>query len=556
MSIYFKRTLFFLLALIAFAFGIKNLKELDIWIFFKTGEWIWLHRSIPTSDVFSYTFLGQPWTHIKWGYSLLAYFLQRLAGPEFIMVLQGLVNMALVYLIYQIAIRINALKKRAKDFNPVLLILALIGFWISAEYRMNGRPEMFSHVFTLVFLFVYFKSKSRPKTLYVLIPVQLLWCNMHDGYVVGLVLMPIFFFSDLLDSYLKNKRFVFKRSMALTLGGIFLVSMINPLGYKSLLYAWEVYTQLNTNKYTPELFSCTFPEYWQQKEPIFLIIYLGIILFLVLKSKKIISILGFGYFVSLLFFLVLALNAHRNIIFFFLWSAPLILSGVFNKKAGSYQYVGSMLIGLVFYVLLVNNTLYTRIGSKSRFGLLYRQIDQPVKASEYLKEINVTEPVFSDYLSSSYLLWDQPHFKTFIDLRDLDVFSSAFFREYHRIMNNSVSFEYAQEKHGFSTCVLYVSDALPLHRYLYYNPAWKLIYIDCNTAIYSTRKELKPFINIADPGFEASTLSQNINSILNPWWKGDVKNKVRAVRVVAKYYEKMGDLNNASFILEASNQQN
>ena len=53
-------------AISVFAVSEKMLGEPDLWWHIKTGEWIWQHHAVPTTDPFSSTFAGHPWIAKEW----------------------------------------------------------------------------------------------------------------------------------------------------------------------------------------------------------------------------------------------------------------------------------------------------------------------------------------------------------------------------------------------------------------------------------------------------------------------------------------------------------
>jgi hypothetical protein len=81
------------------------------------------------------------------------------------------------------------------------------------------------------------------------------------------------------------------------------------------------------------------------------------------------------------------------------------------------------IIGAGLYLSVTTNSFYNAFLPNETYGIGINSSKNPVGASAFIKENHLNGPAFSDYLISSYLLWSlQPDFKTFIDLRDLDVF--------------------------------------------------------------------------------------------------------------------------------------
>lgn len=89
-----------------------------------------------------------------------------------------------------------------------------------------------------------------------------------------------------------------------------------------------------------------------------------------------------------------------------------------------------LILGIIFYIGIVSNGYYKITDSVNEYGLFVHPGFNPIGASHFIKKNKLQDKkCFSSYMVSSYFLWDlQPDFKTYIDLRDLDVFSSDFFK--------------------------------------------------------------------------------------------------------------------------------
>ncbi len=154
-----------LIFLIAVAFSIKSFREPDLWWQIRTGEWILENHQIPKQDVFSFTFEGTKWINAKWGFEVIAALLTKAAGPEFVFVLQALISCLLVFFLIKAAEQIRNPKSlpdpQAGEIRNLSIPLSLLLTLIAMEYRIIGRPEMFSHLFTVAFLFFLLRSRKE-----------------------------------------------------------------------------------------------------------------------------------------------------------------------------------------------------------------------------------------------------------------------------------------------------------------------------------------------------------------------------------------------------------
>src|SRR5271157_1273127 len=136
------------------AFGIRNLREPDLWWILRTGEWIVKHLSVPNKDVFSYTFQNSPWINIKWLYEVIAYGLQQIGGAEFILITQVIVNALFFLFAYKIYQQLRISQGKAEKTPTAGFIIASLVAVMGTEFRMTGRPEMLSHLFALIYFYL------------------------------------------------------------------------------------------------------------------------------------------------------------------------------------------------------------------------------------------------------------------------------------------------------------------------------------------------------------------------------------------------------------------
>jgi hypothetical protein len=314
------KILVFILFAIAAAFSIKGLREPDIWWQIRTGEWIIEHGRVPDTDVFSFSKYGEPWINIKWGFEVLAALTAKYCGPESIFILQIFISICFIYLFIKISQLLEI-----KDFNIVFLtsICILLGI----EYRMIGRPEMFSHFLALTYLYLFLKwYKTQSNWIWLILPLQVFWTNMHEAYGMGWVIVAIFISGFWIDSFIHKRYKPLKISILLPL--TILVSVINPRHVLLLIRPFDIFKQVQDNKYTTELVNILDLEFWQKEAYLFLIILSAIFVFIYRQFKKdklnfYKSQLPSGYFIGLVAFSILSFKAYRNIIF--LWEVEIDL---------------------------------------------------------------------------------------------------------------------------------------------------------------------------------------------------------------------------------------
>ena len=566
-----RRTVLACSYLITIAFSIKALKEPDVWWQIRTGEWILEHHQVPVSDVFSYTQSWNEWINIKWGFEVIAALISKIVGPESICFLQAFVSCLIFYFLLKTTKLIfksaqpEVICSDNKSYAGAVFVSFILAV-LAIEYRMNSRPEMISHLFTVLFVYIIVHYRSDPsKKIFLLIPLQVVWANMHEAYGAGIIIQILFLTAAILErwwlkdhSITNRKKFILRPFIVLILS--IAAMAINPNGIRLITRPLSIFGQVLQNKYTTELLPVSSPAYWQKEAYLALLILLLVIsgLFFLRRDKKkslavkLIESFGAGHLFLLIAFLYLALTAYRNIVFLILVLFPFLVVSVYrfitwlNTKTKGRLSISSAksaltigLIGIVFYALIVSNTYYETTESRDRFGAEITAIGHPTGAADYILQQNLSrKKCFSDYLTSSYLLWRlQPDFKTFIDLRDLDVFSPAFFSQYLYATSNPYAFHSLDSVYRFDYAVLYRQELPTLHKYLYNDSIYALTYLDAVAAVYQKTDSFsrKDIFSMPSPP-PISSFAKFITGILNPFYSSFVYKEVNYDIAAATYY--------------------
>lgn len=493
----------------------------------------------------------------------------RLAGPESVFLLQALVICLLLFFLLKISRLYQSDERKGSRELTIVQAFSLLLTLIAVEYRINGRPEMFSHLLTVIFLFLLLQHRKAPSNkIFWLIPLQILWANMHEAFGIGVVLAGIFCVGDWLEYVLAKKKLLnskqeMPKQLTLLLLGVIVAVIINPNGIALLLKPFNILGQVYANKFTTELFDFRSPDYWQWNVYLALaILIIGkagwLLHFLSQKKKKakalfVIEELGIGYLLALLAFFYLASTAYRNVIFFVLIFFPILFTGLKFllkriRKSSTYSlpFILSLCaICFAFYLLIVTDNYYRLTNSRDRFGLEVLSTYNPTGAANFIQKHQITGRCFSDYLTSSYLLWKlQPEFKTFIDLRDLDIFPAAFFNTFAEAATFPESFEKLDSTYHFDYVVLYRPQFASLHNFLFHDSIYHLLFVDAVAAVFqkggsvdSLPVEFSTCKTVPTSRF-AAVCNKLLNPFYHPYNYADINNDY----IAATYYLQLGEL--------------
>lgn len=507
---------FILVCLCAFVLGMKQLREPDVWWQLLAGRWMLQHGAVTHTDMFSYTMQGAKWINVKWLYEVIIAFLEKGLGPEAVLLLQSVVNVAIVWLLCKtIKLVSNG------NTNILTVILSLIAFLAISEYRMAGRPEMISHLLCTAYIFLLWKNpRFEWKSLLFIIPLQCLWANMHEGYPVGLVILATATAGSFV-SYIFSKE---KEALQQTgrIAAVFVLSLLAVLCNPNSIVLWqqpfEIYRQVWANKYTTELYSYADIQYWTLQAKLHIAILMLVVVYWTaqllsaIKQKQLKQFLSpvlAGYLLMMPLFAYLSMTANRNIPFaqiILMPSLPLALSWgltvsrlrgikILNTIAAKGAVV-AIVVTAIFYIAVVSNKWYAFTKSPNKYGVHVSMLNNPTGAADFIKQNNIKGTAFSDYFISSYLLWSNyPSFKSYIDLRDLDVFPAKFFDDYFSIYQQPKKFATLDKQYNFDYVVLSTSQLSGVQFSLYWGKDYNLIYVDPVAAIFLKYNERNKPLN-------------------------------------------------------------
>lgn len=497
---------YILLFIISIVLCIRLVHEPDLWWQTRTGEYILQHKTIPDTDVFSFTYDGKPWLNVKWGFEVIQASVVKWFGAEFLPLTQVFANIFLLLTLFITFREFEGTFKLNRFAKFLTLLLLLVGL----SYRMNGRPELTTYLFTAIYLMVFLMHyRGKSNWLFVLIPLQLLWTNLHEAYGVGMVMLLIFlaaqwfvFFQQKIKSAQRTKQ----RNLETLIVFLALFSVVlHPSGTRMLFHPYEIFTQLSENQFTTEIFGANKKEYWQL--PAFISV-----LFLLLSAlqlwkigtlkgkfslKNLFEKVPLFYVLLYAAFFYLSLKSYRNIPFFIIVATPFVAAKIFNVTSTLSQktsFAISVILGIAFYFSIVTNSFYKTFLPAEEYGLGINPHKNALGAARFLAENKINGNGFTDYLGSSFLLWKlQPNFRTFVDLRDLDVFDaedmeiaiSCCTNPERQTQDGTRIWDVVSTYYNFNyVAVINHPQFKNLHRYLIQNKKFELVYGDELISVY------------------------------------------------------------------------
>lgn len=198
----------------------------------RTGQYILEHRSVPTTDLFSFSRPGAPWFAWEWLTDVVYAVLFRMGGMKGIVLFAGV-----MIALYATVLLRYTLWRGANPLVAALTTLFAVG---ASSLHFLARP----HLFTLVLLPVCWwvveaDRRQRTRWLWALIPVTALWTNLHGGFVIWLACLALLVVGCVIEGLRGAERGVQIGRYSALLAGCALASLANPFGIRLQEHIFE-----------------------------------------------------------------------------------------------------------------------------------------------------------------------------------------------------------------------------------------------------------------------------------------------------------------------------
>jgi len=484
----------------------------------KMGQIIWETKQVPRVNLFSYAQSTQPFINHHWLSEVIYYLLYLRIGIPGLIVFNALIFLASFGLIFRLIYR------RKHFVFSLLTMLLSLGLMIE---RTDVRPEVFGFLFFALFLFILDRNKEKIGwSFWLLLPLQLIWVNLHISFCFGWILLFVFFWDRLWERrrtvYLlaKNKKFDKYLTQVIFLGVLSgLVALINPNTWRGALYPLSIFG--NYGYAIAENQSPFFLEKLMfDPSIIFFKIAVGaLILACLINWKKI----RFFYFLGSIIFLGFACSAIRNFPIFALF-LPLILMENFSsarehfgrflvkrENSGVRKALRALTILIIFVILtasiysVVSNRYYLETAKSERFGLAVPS--EAGAAVDFLKQNKISGRMFNNFDIGGYLIWRlYPEQKVFADGRP-EAYSKDFWQSVYIPMQEDEEKwqNYADNVYNFDYIFFAHADATPwgikFIQQISRNKNWVMAYLNPSIVIWLRDSDKnKPIIQKLDLG--------------------------------------------------------
>lgn len=295
--------LLLILVLVGVRIGLSPLQDNSFLTHLSTGRLILDSGSIPSTDPYSFTAVGQEWTVQSWGASVIYAGAERTVGLVGIRLVNAATAVALVLVLWR-------LTKPARTLVPRMLVAGIIvcmgtGLWVE-------RPLLFGAL-GLALVMLAAEDGLDPRWL---VPIMWLWVNIHGSFPFGPGVLVLLVVGRWIDD--RARPTVELRALGwATLGT--LLGAIGPLGPKLLVFPLHLLSKREAFEGVAEWE----PPSWQRGVELFFAAQLILlVLAIVVRHRKWRSIL------PTVVFGLAAVSSTRNILQASIVFTPLLAAGL------------------------------------------------------------------------------------------------------------------------------------------------------------------------------------------------------------------------------------
>jgi len=481
-----------LLAVLSFtSLSIRLLGDAGIGWHIRTGELILSTHAIPRTDPFSSSMQGKPWFAWEWLYDVIVGKLEGIAGLNGVVWFTAVVIGAVFAWTFRILI--------ARGVHLLIAVGLLLLTVSAAMIHFLARPHVVNWLFALAWFCILDKterdcrktqSTNRSRWFRALPPLMLLWCNLHGGFLLGFVLLAIFWLGSVWTWFTRRgdrieevleKIAAGKRAWRLVWVGLASVaaSLVNPYGWR--LHS-HIYSYLSNRFLMDHIEEFQSPGFHGIAQKCFLLLLIVTVAALAAYGRN----LRASELLTILFAISTGLYSARNIpissILLVIIVGPLLrhmkVAAEFFQRMHSLE---STLCGHLWPILsLIVTGLIAinggRIGPNQVIDAHFGPKRMPVEAVNYIAAHDIRGPVLSPDYWGGYLIYRlYPTAQVVVDDRH-DFYGSDFFKSYLRMMHVEDRWEEFVDQHPAGCLLLPRNSALA--NVLRKTTGWNVAYSD------------------------------------------------------------------------------
>ncbi len=397
------------------------------------------------TNFFSYTMPEQSFVNHHWASGVIFYIAQKLSGFVGLSALYTILSLIAILLFWNVA------RKLSNFYVAAILVLILAPL---LAYRAEVRPEVWTYLFSGIFLNLLFFRRY----LWLLPLLMLMWVNLHIGFIFGFLTLGAFWLEELVNQFRGFTNDFRKLTVILITTGI--TALINPFGYKILLYPFRIFEDYgyriveNQSIRFLEHINFSGGMHFLLVKFVMLAVLLSTVILLFKRLKVSLSLL-----IITLALMVVSYLGIRHIALFSLFAMVLLARPyylLFSRRPISPMVITSVVLVIISMAIggqqLVKN--------KGIFG--WGLAPQVNAAAEFFEKNHLSGPIFNNYDTGGYLIYHLfPKERVYVDNRP-EAYTKEFFqKDYILPQENETRWLEIEKQYGFNTIFFSYRDYTP-----------------------------------------------------------------------------------------------
>jgi len=459
----------------------RTVADNDLWGYLSFGRIFWEDGYFPYNDIFSYTPTNSLWIYHEWLTGVSFYFIFKYTGAAGLQLLRYIIIIATIYLIYE-----TALKRGGTPLSASIALVPSI-LLISFGY-VPVRAQTFTYLFFILTVYILesVKTGGRWSLLLWLLPVQIIWCNLHGGFVAGLGLIGLYAVGEGLSG---------RKYIPIAIAGVLAasVTVINPYGFTYWAYTIDAISMPR-----PEIdeWGSVLSAIKQGMHgfPIFVFCVMSFLcsaICLCRRQRNYTDIL-----VTAVTIYIGVIHVRHTVFLGLIFGAyiPVVLAEYWNamREKRSFLLSRPWFPGAAFFIPLLLIYLFINpfqvLMLAPDFKIIAPQSNFPVGAAKWMMQNNVKGNILPYFDWGEFLIWQlYPACRVAMDGRYETVYEDHVHREYFDFLNGRPNWKVFLQKYRHDmvliqsnsrTCSLMLNDSV-----------WRVAYMDHESVLFMRKLE-------------------------------------------------------------------
>jgi hypothetical protein len=453
------------------------LSDPDTYWHIATGKWILAERAVPGHEIFSHTAAGQRWVDVEWLAQIILFLIYDWFGWRGLVLLCGLVIALTFVLLYALL---------ARELRPTVALGAAAVSLAFASSHFLARPHLLTFPIIVVWTAALARAsdENRRPSLW-LLPLMVLWANLHGGYTLGLLLAAGFGFEATIAAAPAERRRVAIEWLSFWVGAL-LAACVTPYGYHSILLTVEFFSLGDLLHYMGDGRPMNPSIDWKQELILLSLMAMALLFGVKIGLVRVLMIFGLLHLALqyvrglTIFALVLPLMvAHplrQQFAFLRPSTDPLPLFDI--RRLQPLTTTAAVMVALLVAGLFGAGYVILRPAEAPP------DYDAPAAALDYVTKANVSGPVLNHFDFGGYLIFRG--IPTFIDGRVLP-FGKPFFQAYTDAAKPGAGDKLERLADAYNVSWTLLKPRSEEALYFDHSPGWRRLYAD-DVAVVHVRR--------------------------------------------------------------------